>query len=73
MSSEEPQSIRALFLRAERARQSLAATPDSNSPSYQENLLAAIATYEACLRAADQVSLFSPNETLDDISSGDLQ
>jgi hypothetical protein len=70
---DEPKSIRGLFLDAERKRDRLEKSWDSNSAAYQENLSAAIATYEECLRAADQVSLFSPNETLDDISSGDLQ
>ncbi|KAF2803073.1 type 2A phosphatase-associated protein 42 [Mytilinidion resinicola] len=73
MDEDQPKSIRWLFVEAERRRDQLEKSWDSNSTAYQENLTAAIATYEECLRVADQVSLYSPNETLDDISSGDLQ
>lgn len=71
--SEQPRSIRALFLDAERTRQNLANSYDTNSASYQERLQSAIATYEECLQLSEQVSLFSPNETLEDVSSTDLQ
>jgi immunoglobulin-binding protein 1 len=73
MSEEEPKTIRALFLTAERLRNDLSASYDSNSPTYQENLTTAITTYESCLTLAEQVSLFSPNESLDDVSSSDIQ
>jgi hypothetical protein len=71
--SNEPQSLRGLFLKAERAREELSSSYEANSPTYQENLGATIATYEECLKISEQVSLFSPNETLEDISSSDLQ
>ncbi|KAF2855785.1 type 2A phosphatase-associated protein 42 [Plenodomus tracheiphilus IPT5] len=71
--ADEPQSIRGLFLTAERVRQSLLSSYEPNSPAYQENLTMTIATYEECLKLAEQVSLFSPNETLEDISSSELQ
>jgi hypothetical protein len=71
--SEQPQSLRELFLGAERARQELLSSSDSNSPTFQENLLQTIATYEECLKVSKQISLFSPNESLEDISSSDLQ
>lgn len=73
MADEEPRSIRALFLTAERLRNNLSNFPDSNSLTYQENLTNAIATYESCLTLSEQVSLFSPNESLDDVSSSDIQ
>lgn len=71
--AEQPQNLRALFSSAERARQELASAYDSNSPAFQENLLKTIATYEECLKLSEQISLFSPNESLEDISSSDLQ
>jgi len=71
--SEGPQSLRGLFSKAERAREELSSSYETNSPTYQENLSATIATYEECLKISEQVSLFSPNETLEDISSSDLQ
>ncbi|KAL5113960.1 Type 2A phosphatase-associated protein 42 [Pleosporales sp. CAS-2024a] len=71
--SDQPQSIRALFSNAEQARQELAASYDSNSATFQEKLSKTIATYEQCLELSEQVSLFSRNESLEDIASGDLQ
>lgn len=73
MAEDEPKSIRALFSTAERLRNNLNNFPDSNSPTFQENLTNAIATYESCLTLSEQVSLFSPNESLDDVSSSDIQ
>lgn len=46
---------------------------ETTSEIYQDNLRTAISSFEECRRLADQVSLFSPNEAEDDISSGDLQ
>lgn len=71
--SNEPLSLRGLFTKAERAREELSSSYEPNSPTYQENLSTTIATYEECFKIAEQVSLFSPNETLEDISSSDLQ
>ena len=73
MADDEPKSIRALFLTAERLRNSLKDFPDSISPNFQETLTNAIATYESCLKQSEQVALFSPNESLDDVSSSDIQ
>ncbi|PVH96018.1 hypothetical protein DM02DRAFT_131260 [Periconia macrospinosa] len=73
MSEEEPKSIRALFATAERLRNDLSNSYDSNNATFQDTLFNAIATYESCLKLSEQVSLFSPNESLDDISSSDLE
>lgn len=67
------QSIRSLFTSAERQRQEIESSWDSNTAAYQQNVAAAIATYDDCLKLADRLSLFSPNETLEDVSSIDLQ
>ncbi|KAF5844992.1 hypothetical protein GGP41_001078 [Bipolaris sorokiniana] len=71
--SEEPLSLRGLFSKAEKAREELSSSYEPNSPTFQEKLGATIATYEECIKIAEQVSLFSPNESLEDISSTDLQ
>jgi len=71
--AEEPQSLRVVYGTAERTRKELEVASNTNSPAYQEKVDAALKAYEQCLRTADQISLFSPNESLDDISSGDLQ
>ncbi|KAF2121560.1 TAP42-like protein [Lophiotrema nucula] len=70
---DHPKSIRALFYEAERAREKLSTFASSNTLEYQSALRDALATYEACLQQSEHVSLFSPNETLDDVSSSDLQ
>jgi immunoglobulin-binding protein 1 len=67
------QSIKSLFISAERQREGIETSWDTNTTTYQQNLAAAIATYGDCLKLADRLSLFSPNETLEDIASGDLQ
>jgi len=67
------QSIKSLFSSAELQRKDIEASWDSNTATYQQNLAAAISTYEECLKLADRLSLFSPNETLEDLTSGDLQ
>lgn len=71
--ADQDQSIRAVYSTAEQKRQSVESSWDSNSATYQENLLAAISLYEQCLSIADRISLFSPNESLEDIASVDLQ
>lgn len=71
--SDEPLSLRGLFSKAETAREQLSSSYEPNSPAFQEKLSATIATYEECLKISEQVSLFSPNETLEDIPSTDLQ
>ncbi|PBP21905.1 type 2A phosphatase-associated protein 42 [Diplocarpon rosae] len=67
------QSIKSLFRLAEQQRKDIEASWDSNTATYQQNVAAAIATYDDCLKLADRLSLFSPNETLEDLTSGDLQ
>ncbi|MCJ1252248.1 hypothetical protein MMC24_000052 [Lignoscripta atroalba] len=72
MTDPQPTNIKTLFTTAKGLRKQLGSW-GTTSETYQENLQSAIATFEECRRLADQVSLFSPNETEDDISSGDLQ
>jgi len=69
----EPQNLPALFASAEKQRKELESAFETSGSTYQQGLGAAIATYEECRRFADSLSLFSPNETADDIPSRDLQ
>jgi hypothetical protein len=71
--AEESRSLRAVYEDAESKRTTIENSFDSNSSDFQDNLSAAIKLYEQCLEIADQISLFSPNESLEDISSIDLQ
>ena len=70
---QEPQTLSSSFVDAEKRRQEIGSAFDSNTTTFQENLATAIDIYKHCLKVADQVSLFSPNETLEDVSSKDLQ
>lgn len=69
----ETGSISALFVASENKRRKLDQYPSATSPEYQELLEATINDYAQCLDTADRVSLFSPNETLDDVSTNDIQ
>ena len=71
--SEDPQNLRSTFSNAEEKRKTLEKSSDSNTANYQENLLAAIRLYEQSRDVSDKIALFSPNESLEDISSTDLQ
>lgn len=70
---ESQSNIRTLFASSKAQRKDLESNLEPSSAVYQENLQAAIATLDECRRLADRLSLFSPNETEDDIASSDLQ
>ena len=70
---EQPSSLRSLFTAANSQRHQLDLGPSPSSLLYQENLSAAITAFEECRKLTDRLSIFSPNETEDDISSEDLQ
>ena len=70
---EEQKNIRTLFVNSKAQRKELDTIPDTSSALYHENLQAAIATLEECRKIAERISLFSDNETEDDIPTGDLQ
>ena len=66
-------NVRTLFANSKAQRKELDTIPDLGSDLYHENLQAAIATLEECRKIADRISLFSDNETEDDIPTGDVQ
>jgi immunoglobulin-binding protein 1 len=69
--ANEQENIRTLFARA-RDLHARISTLQSNTEEYQQNLHAALSTLHRCREQIQQVGLFSPNETEDDIASGDL-
>lgn len=69
----DQRSLRSLHHEAEQKRGTIENSFSSNSASFQDNLLSAIRLYEECVKTAEQISLFSPNESLEDITSADLQ
>ncbi|KAJ6781741.1 hypothetical protein PWT90_07458 [Aphanocladium album] len=73
MSSEdEPQSIKALYAAAESARAALEGHPDPRSPAFAAALAATLAQYTTCRDQIAGVSLFSPNETVEDVATSSL-
>ncbi|MCJ1423508.1 hypothetical protein MMC29_001392 [Sticta canariensis] len=70
---ESQSNLRTLFASSKAQRKALESNLEPSSAVYQEDLHAAIATLDECRRLADHLSLFSPNETEDDIATSDLQ
>ena len=69
---DEPQSLRDIHRAAEAARQTLDSNPDATSPSFSSDIDACVALYTRLLRQISNVSLFSPNETLEDIATSSI-
>src|ERR1700761_6854688 len=69
----ESRSLQSAFLDAQSKRAELDDFHSSNSPDYQATLSSAIAAYSECRQLVDRISLFSPNESLEDIASSELQ
>ncbi|KAI5212192.1 hypothetical protein AUEXF2481DRAFT_34410 [Aureobasidium subglaciale EXF-2481] len=70
--SEEPQSLRALWQTLEDKRRQIEGSWDTNSAAHQALLNATVSGYEQALRIQDQIALFSPNESAEDIATNDL-
>ncbi|KAK3318447.1 TAP42-like protein [Apodospora peruviana] len=69
---DEPRSLKEIFADADSKRLSLEQAHDTTSDSYTETVSAAVKGYQDCLRLINTFSIFSPNETLEDISTSDL-
>lgn len=70
---EEPQSLRSLFDSAKEQKNSLGSRGDTNTETYRDEVNAAISRFQECQRQVSILSLFSSNELLEDVSTGDLQ
>ena len=70
--SDSQSTLKPLFEAATKLRSNLNALQTTSS-QYQDSLRDAIAKYEECEKLTSQLSLFSPNETLDDLSTATLQ
>lgn len=68
----DPTSLKAEFARAEEHRLQLEQNYNASSESYTDTLDAAIHGYETCLALVSRLALFSPNESVDDLSTTDL-
>ncbi|KAJ6102539.1 hypothetical protein N7486_004966 [Penicillium sp. IBT 16267x] len=70
---EQTQSLRSLFQSAKEGKSALESRGDTNTAAYRDDVNATIAKFQECQRQISILSLFSSNESLDDVSSGDLQ
>lgn len=70
---ESQSNLKTLFALFKTQQRYLESTTEPRSAVYQDNLRAATATIEECSRLVDSLSLFSRNESEDDIASTDLQ
>ena len=71
-SSESPQSLRGLFDSAESKRRALESSYDTRSPAYLADLETTVSLYTKVLEQISAVSLFSPNEGVEDIATSEL-
>ncbi|KAG0129260.1 TAP42-like protein [Tuber indicum] len=71
--SENQESLRSLYDSGERLRKEIEESYDYNSPAYQQKLQTAIRTYQECKKLVDQISLFSTNESLEDVVSSEIR
>ncbi|PKS09121.1 hypothetical protein jhhlp_003735 [Lomentospora prolificans] len=69
---DQPQSLKSLFEQAEEKQAALANLYDYTSDQFRETLAAAIRSCEECLRLVSELSIFSPNESADDIATTSL-
>ncbi|KAI0478491.1 TAP42-like family protein [Xylariaceae sp. FL0804] len=68
----EPRTLKSAFSAAEQKRSALEGVYETSSSSYQDNLEQALQCYEECAHIISHISLFSPNETLEDVATSDL-
>ncbi|KAI0097379.1 TAP42-like family protein [Nemania sp. FL0031] len=68
--AEEPRTLKSAFQAAEEKR--LAVETSMTFPISQEDIAAALGAYEKCVQIVDEISLFSKNESLEDIATSDL-
>lgn len=68
MQSEQPQNLRSLFASAKADKTALETNPNSSS-----DVNTIIAKFEACEKLVGSLSLFSSNEPIEEISTGELQ
>ena len=72
MASAEP-NLRECFVDADSLRRKVEGGIVSNIADTQKLLTRSISKYEQCSKFVEELSLFSDNEDLEDISSKDLQ
>lgn len=69
---DEPRTLKSVFDQAEERRLALEGAFDVRDPVYGDVLSNAISEYRECLDLLSRHSIFSPNESLEDLSTTDL-
>ncbi|KAI1817968.1 TAP42-like family protein [Poronia punctata] len=69
---EDPRSLKSIFKSAEAKRLAVEGSYEMTSPTYQEDVAAALQGYEECMKIMDRISMFSRNESLEDLATSDL-
>ncbi|KAI1335862.1 TAP42-like family protein [Xylariaceae sp. FL0016] len=70
--ADEPRTLKSAFRTAEQKRLALEGSLDTTAPSYKDDLAQALHGYEECVEIIYKISLFSPNESLEDLATSDL-
>ncbi|KAL2023064.1 hypothetical protein VTK56DRAFT_3974 [Thermocarpiscus australiensis] len=71
--NDEPRSLKAVWADAESKRLALESSSlPPNSAEYSDTVSSAVQLYQQCLGLIDALSLFSPNESLEDLSTSNL-
>jgi hypothetical protein len=66
-------SLRSKYETASSCEKDLDHFPDSNGEAHQERLRATIAMYRQCKDVIAQMSLFSANESLEDVATSEMR
>lgn len=69
---DDPKTLKSVFAQAEERRLALEGAFEVTDPSYRDVLTNAIHDYTECLSLIGQLRVFSPNESLEDLSTTDL-
>lgn len=69
---DDSKSLKSVFAQAEERRLALEGAFEVTDPSYRDVLTDAIGDYTECLELISQLRIFSPNESLEDLSTTDL-
>lgn len=71
--ADQPQTLKELLLSAKSQKQSIEQSTEPNSDAVRQEVSATIHKLEECQRLISQLSLFSSNEGLEDVSTANLQ
>jgi immunoglobulin-binding protein 1 len=70
--NQEPQSLKSLFATADEKRRALETGALPTADAFHTTLANTISLHQACVKLVRQLSVFSPNECLEDIATSDL-